>query len=575
MAADLILKAKSVITVDKNMSRAEAVAIDTSAGTIAAVGSLADVQKAAPDAKVQDLGSSVLLPGFIDAHNHPLLSGLVCMEPSYWIAPYVGYPTYADVTKKFQEVDKALPAGQPAIFNGLDRSLQGAHELVNTDLDEFFPSRPVIVLDNSGHEGYFNTALLNTLGWADNKPPADPVGARYGRNDDGTSNGRAYETAALLTVATGILSTAIPHPLLSGAKWMRALAEHGITSTSEHTYQGNLEKAFIGLTVVPDAPIRLSLYHMSIDPTCGDDLTFPVPTSMLKKTGIKLWADGSPWVGTIASTIAYLDNETTRNAGIEPGVHGEEMMNYTRAQVDAVIDANASKGWQFAFHCNGDMALDIVLDAYEYGLNKYNLLGTDHRWRVEHVGAARGDQFKRAADLGVCISMGPFQFIYWGDILDGTLFDSSVGAGWQRFADAVNSGASVSFHNDGSVSPSLPLLNIKAAVTRESISGKVHGPDQKISLDDALRCVTINGAHQLKRDDETGSIEVGKFADFVVLEKDPYEVKPSEIDKIKVQGTWLGGKPVDLDAYIAQIQAIDPTEHQDLHQAVLSKPHHC
>lgn len=575
MAADLILKAKSIITVDKNMSRAEAVAIDTAAGTIAAVGSLADVQKAAPDAKVQDLGSSVIVPGFTDSHNHPLLSGMVCMEPSYWIAPYIGYPTYADVTKKFQEVDKALPAGQPAIFNGLDRSLQGAHELVNTDLDEFFPTRPVIVLDNSGHEAYFNTALLNTLGWPDNKPPADPAGSRYGRNADGTSNGRAYETAALLTVATGILSTAIPHPLLSGAKWMKALAEQGVTRTSEHTYQSNMEKAFIGLTAVPDCPVRLSLYHMSIDPTCGDELTFPVPTTMLKKNGIKLWADGSPWVGTIASTIAYLDNETTRNASIVPGVHGEEMMNYTRAQVDAVIDANASKGWQFAFHCNGDMALDIVLDSYEYGLNKYNLLGTDHRWRVEHVGAARGDQFKRAADLGVAISMGPFQYIYWGDILDGTLFDSSVGAEWQRFADAVNSGASVSFHNDGSVSPSIPLLNVKTAVTRESISGKVHGPDQKISLDDALRCVTINGAHQLRCDDVTGSIEVGKFADFAILDKDPYEVKPSDIDKIKVQGTWLGGKAINLDAYIAQIQAIDPSEHQDLHQAVLSKPHHC
>jgi len=251
------------------------------------------------------------------------------------------------------------------------------------------------------------------------------------------------------------------------------------------------------------------------------------------------------------------------------------MMNYSRAQIDAVIDKFGGGGWQFAFHCNGDIALDIVLDAYEYGLNKFNLVGTDHRWRVEHVGAARGDQFKRAASLGVCISMAPFQLIYWGDILDGTLFDASIGSQWQRFSEAVTSGASVSFHNDGSVSPPLPLLNIKAAVTRMTPSGSVHGAEQKISLDDALRCQTINGAFQLKRDHEAGSIEVGKFADFVVLGSDPYAVDPTEIDKITVHGTWLAGKPVDCDAYLKEIEAIDPTEHHDLHAVVVSKPHVC
>jgi predicted amidohydrolase YtcJ len=327
--------------------------------------------------------------------------------------------------------------------------------------------------------------------------------------------------------------------------------------------------------MVPAAPIRISLYHMSTEADCGAAFVSPVPESMLKKNGIKLWADGSPWVGTIASTIAYLDNPTVVNAGITPGTHGEEMMNYSRAQIDAVIDAQGGNGHQFAFHCNGDIALDIVLDAFEYGLNKFNLVGTDHRWRVEHVGAARADQFTRAASLGVGISMSPFQFIYWGDILDGTLFDSEVGAQWQRVGDAVKSGAVVSFHNDGSVSPSIPLLNLKSTVTRLTPSGKLHGPEQKVSLDDALRAQTINGAFHLKRDDESGSIEVGKFADFVILDTDPYAIDPANIDKIKVQGTWLAGKPVDVDAYLAQIESIDPSEHKDLHAVAIRKPHAC
>lgn len=575
MSADLIIKAKSIITVDQDMSRVEAVAIDLESGKITARGSFEELRRSLPDAQVKDIGDNILLPGFVDAHGHPVLGGMACVEPAHWIAPYVGYPTYADVKKYFNQINAQEAPGQPLIFNGLDRSLQGAPELTNDQLDEFFPDRPVAVLDNSGHEVYFNTALLTTLGWPDNKPPADPTGARFGRNEDGTSNGRAYETSAMLAVLGKFLLEVIPHPLLSSAKWIRMMAENGVTLTSEHTYQSNMGKALDALTVVPSAPIRLSTYHMSIDPTCGDPVPSSVPEDMLKKVGIKLWADGSPWVGTIASTIPYLDNATVRAAGITPGTHGEEMMNYSRANIDAVIDANATKGWQFAFHCNGDIAFDIVLDAYEYGLNKYNLLGTDHRWRVEHVGAARADQFKRAADLGVCVSMGPFQFIYWGDILDGTLFDSSIGSQWQRFGDAVRSGASVSFHNDGSVSPPIPLLNIKAAVSRVDISGNIHGPEQIISLDDALRIQTINGAHHLKRDDITGSIEVGKYADFVVLDKDPYEMKPQDIDKIRVLGTWLGGKEVNLDSYISEIEEIDPSEHKDLSASAVSKPHTC
>lgn len=573
MAVDQILVASSIITMDPAAPRAEAVAIDS--GKIAAVGTKADLVTVYPAATVTDLGSDVLLPGFIDPHNHPILSGISTMEPAYWIAPYVGYPNISDVEALFRKVDAEQPAGQALVFSGLDRSLQGTSGLTAAQLDTFFPSRPVVVADNSGHAVYFNTATMNVLGWSNSTPPADPVGGSWGRNADGTSDGVAHEVPAMMAVAGPLMAKAIPHPLLSSARWYKLMAENGITATSEHTFQSNLLPAMIGLASVPDSPIRLSYYHMSTEANCGDPVPSPVPEAMLKKNGIKLWADGSPWTGTIASTISYLDNDTTKTAGIAPGVHGEEMMNYTRAQIDAVIDAHAAQGWQFAFHCNGDMALDIVLDAYEYGLNKYNLIGTDHRWRVEHVGAGRGDQFKRAAELGVGISMSPFQYVYWGDVLDGTLFDSSVGAEWQRFAEAFATGAVVSFHNDGSVSPPIPLLNIKTAVTRQTPSGAVHGPDQKVSLDDALKAHTVNAAFQLKRDDEIGSIEVGKFADFTQLSADLYAVDPSSIDQVKVQGTWLAGKKINLDAFLTQVEAIDPSEHTDLHANAASRPHAC
>lgn len=574
MAADLVLKASSIITMDDANPRAEAVAVDTSTGLITEVGTLADVRAAAPGVAVTDLGATVLMPGFIDPHNHPVLSGMATQQPAYWIAPYLGFPTYADVEAEFRKVDAALPAGQAVIFNGLDRLLQGAPQLTNTDLDGFFASRPVIVLDNSGHEAYFNSAVITLNGWTDKKPPADPVGARFGRNADGTSNGRAYETAALLEAAGKVLATAIPHPLESVARWYSLMASHGITMTSEHTYQDNMLKAYVACASVADNPLRVGLYHMAIDADCGDPVTTPIPTDRLWKAGIKLWADGSPWVGTIAASFAYLDTPVVQHAQIPLGPGGEGMMNYTRAQLDQILAAHGKQGWQFAFHVNGDVGLDIVLDAYEHALSVNGLLGTDHRWRVEHCGACRGDQFDRAARLGVTISLLPAQFIYWGDLLDGQMFPGDIGSQWVRAGDAFRSGAVVTFHNDGSVSPPIPLLNVQAMTTRRSISGNLHGPQQQVSLQDAFRAHTVNAAHQLKRDHDLGSITVGKLADFVELSADPFAVDVTKlVDEVKVQGTWSNGRKIDLAAFLTQIQAIDPTEHKDLPAAVATR--HC
>lgn len=568
MGADLILKASAIITMEDAQPTAEAIAIDTSTGQITAVGALADVQASAPGVAVTDLGATVLMPGFIDPHSHPALAGVSTQAPAHWIAPYVGYPTYADVQALWKKLDAEAPAGQSILFNGLDRLLQGAPELTNTDLDAFFPSRPVAALDNSGHEAYFNSALIKENGWADGKPPADPVGARYGRNADGTSNGRAYETAALLGALGTILSTGIPHPLLSIARWYELMATNGITATSDHSYSDKLLKGYETLASIEGVPLRIGLYHMSIEPDCGEAFSSAVPETLLWKNGIKLWADGSPWVGTIAASFPYLDTPVVQAAQIPLGPSGESMMNYTRTELDAVLAKYATQGWQYAFHVNGDVGLDIVLDAYERALSQNGLLGTDHRWRVEHCGACRGDQFDRAARLGVTISLASFQFIYWGDLLDGQMFPTEIGSQWIQAGSAFKSGAVVTFHNDGPVSPPSPLLNIQAMVTRRTPSGQLHGPEQQVSLNDAFKAHTVNAAYQLKRDHDLGSIKAGKLADLVELSANPFTVDSDKLtDQVKVLGTWVSGRKVDTSAFLTAVEAIDPTEHTGISTA--------
>jgi len=570
----VVLKASTIITMDDKNPRAEAIAFDTATKKITAVGSLKDVTASAPNATVKDLGTTVLMPGFIDPHNHPLLSGVVTQAPAYWIAPYVGYKTWADVQAKILKSDKEAAPGVPLIFNGIDRLLQQAPMPTRVVLDKLTPSgRPIIVVDNSGHAVYFNSATIKVLGWKGGKPPANPVGGTFGRNPDGTSNGVANEVAAEAMVAAPILSKAVPHILYSAAEWFALMSNNGITATSEHTYSSGMYKAYLAMASVPDSPLRLSVYHMAVDSDAGEKVTWPDP-SMVQKNGIKLWADGTPWLGTVAQSFPYLENETTKQAQIVIGPLGTKGMNYTRLQLDQMLDKYTPMGYQMAFHCNGDVGFDVVLDAYEYALNKYNLIGTDHRWRVEHLGAARADQFKRAEALGVTVSLAPFQYIYWGDLLDGTMFPPELGSQWQRVGDAFKANIHTSFHNDGMVSPPDTLRNIQHMVTRTTDSGKVHGANQAVTMDQALKASTIHGAYQLKRDKEIGSLEVGKYADLVELSADLTAVKPEEITtKVKVQGTWLGGKKINTAKFLEEIKAIDPSEHKDLANAAVKSMH--
>ncbi|MBU3701575.1 MAG: amidohydrolase family protein [Acidimicrobiia bacterium] len=559
----LIVKAAVVITIDDDDRRAEAIAIDKATGRILAVGTLAECQAAAPDAEIDDRGSHVVLPGFVDAHNHPFMSGITTMKPAHWIAPYVGFPTWDDVTAYFTKVQASEPKGVPLVFSGLDRMLQGAPIPTNDVLDQYFPDRPICIVDNSGHVIYFNSAVIEMNGWTDG-PPADPTGASFGRTADGKSNGLAHEVPAMIAACGPILSKVMTHPLHQAAEWLALMSRNGVTMTSDHTFDPSYLKGYDALTSFPDAPIRIALYQMSTTADAAEKITTSNP-DMLWKQGIKLWADGSPWVGSAAISFPYVDSETVRTAQIPIGPLGEKNMNYTRAELDAAADTYAPTGWQFAFHCNGDVGLDIVLDCYERALRKYDLLGTDHRWRVEHCGAARGDQFERAHSLGVTISLGVFQFIYWGDLLDGELFESAIGSQWVRVADAWKADVGVSFHNDGSVSPPVPMRNLQAAVTRTTASGKVHGANQAVTLDQALRAHTINGARQLGRDADVGSIEVGKLADLVELSHDPFSVDPHDLEKkCKVEGTWIAGRKVDLKAFSAEVEKADPTHFHHL-----------
>jgi predicted amidohydrolase YtcJ len=559
--ATKILTAGTLITMDPARPRAQAVAI--SDGRIAAVGTVAQCRTDYPDAELIDTGAAALLPGFIEPHSHPIMSGIATQPPARSIAPWDA-PAWADIEAIFAEAVANTDPSTPLLFAGFDALLHKRPSPKAPELDRIFGERAAVVTDNSGHGVYFNTAVMKQHGW-DVNPPADPVGAHFGRNPDGSLDGQGFETAALLAVAGPVLAQ-LGNPLVSAAEYYAWMSRGGYTSTSDMTYDPKFKGAYETLAAAPSCPLRVSMWEMSTTDTYNAAESFSVAEQLLVKQGVKLWTDGSPWIGNIAISFPYLSTEATRTAGIDPAVAGGvQSMNYSREQLDAVLDVAAPTGWQMAFHANGDLAVDLALDAYEDSLHRHNLLGTDHRWRLEHLGAGTRKQFDRAARLGVHVSMAPFQYYYWGDLLDGQIFDHEHGSQWAAFADAVASGAMVSLHNDGSVSPPTPVLNIQTAVTRRTRAGTVHGADQCITLDQGLRAHTINAARTLHRDRLIGSIEIGKLADFTELSADPYTVDPAELaDKSRVSGTWLSGERIDLNAFVRAISGSDTGQHEHL-----------
>ncbi|MFD6451862.1 amidohydrolase family protein, partial [Nocardia sp. NPDC060220] len=307
----------------------------------------------------------------------------------------------------------ATDPSTPLVFNGFDALLQEHAAPTASDLDAIFGDRVAVVLDNSAHGIYFDTALIERYGWSDNPPP-DPDGGHYGRNPDGSLDGQGFEVPVLTAVMTPLIAE-MPSPLLSGAGFFAAMSRAGYTTTSDMAYDPQTEHDYETLAATTSCPLRVNLWEMSTTDTYTEPETFAAGDEMLRKAGVKLWTDGAVWVGSAATSFPYLDTEATRRAGIDPATAGGTgSLNYTRSQLDEILDKAAPAGWQMSFHSNGDLAVELALDAYEAALQRHGLTGTDHRWRIEHLGGASRAQMDRAARLGVHVSLSPFQYYFWG-----------------------------------------------------------------------------------------------------------------------------------------------------------------
>jgi predicted amidohydrolase YtcJ len=531
MADAELLITGTVLTVDAARPTAEALAVAD--GRIVAVGNRSDVASfVGAGTRTVDLEDGCVMPGFVEAHGHPLMEAMALSDRIVDIRPV----TVRDADHVIAAVAREAKTrgADGAYLNGWDPLLQnGLPEPTLAWLDEIAPDGPLVIIHNSGHKAYFNSRAAARDGLTRDTP--DPKGAKYGRDARGELDGTAEETGAVFPLLAGVVRPD-DYPSMLRAECVR-LNRAGLTTCSEMAF----DPAFRPLVeqLRNELTVRLRTYEIS-NPQMRTDATFGQGDDMLRQVGIKIWVDGSPWVGNIALSFPYLDTPATRSIGVPPGSCGHA--NYTKEQLSEIVGAYFPLGWPMACHVHGDAGVDTILDVYQEALRRWPR--PDHRLRLEHVGAIRPDQLQRAADLGVTCSIFVDQIHYWGDIIVDDLFGPERGSRWMPAGSAVATGMRISLHNDPPVTPEEPLRNISVAVTRTAPSGRVLAPEERLTVEQAIRAQTIDAAWQLFADDVVGSLEVGKYADLVVLSADPRTVPPERIADLDIRATYLAGRQV-------------------------------
>jgi predicted amidohydrolase YtcJ len=487
----------------------------------------------------------VIMPGFIEAHSHCWMSAgfmaLPFVGPLAWPGPKgMNQPlkTIDDIVNYLKDVDaKEEDPKKPILAWGYDAAKQGG-PFDRDLLDKVSTTRPIYVLAWAPHLCYLNSPALEL-----SKIPTDSKDQHIQKYPDGRLNGVLAEVEAVSKGIAPVYDQVAAAGGLKGLYFLAGVANRvGVTTVADLLF-GILNwdaelKDHQDATSDPDFPLRMRLTPQGayLLAKHGDKAVDAVKelekvqTDRLFTKGIKYFSDGSyPLMGSLVNFPGYLDGGNGQQGD---GNLVEIMMPFWKA------------GFQLHCHANGDQAVDITLDALAELQKEHPRF--DHRFSLEHYSMSNPMQARRIKALGAVASVNAY-FIHYRSLLHRTHSygpDRAETVG--RFGTLEREGVQFCFHSDYPqvVVPMFPLSAVTGAVTRIAEDGKtVIAPDEAIGVERALRAITIDAAYILGMENEIGSLEQGKFADFTILEQDPFEVDPKDIENIPVWGTVLGGKP--------------------------------
>ena len=541
-----IYTAKAVITMDAKGSRGTAVAVR--GDRIVAAGSLESVKQAIGDAKYSvdtTFNDKVIMPGLIEQHLHPILGALTLsvpvIAPEAWVLPGRTWPaatTHDEYMAALTAVEREMKDPNEVLFTwGYHQYWHG--RVRRKDLDSISTTRPIVVWHRSAHEMVLNTAALQKFGITKDSVTGKGQASEQSDWDDGYF----YENGLFVLIAPKVVpALATPARLTFGLNQMIAmLHNNGVTAYMEPGAVGTpaLFSFYRKILGAPDVP----MYSFFIaDGKTGYEKGGPegaiaaseaavagIPTTgkFRRLPGeIKIYSDGA-----VISLLMQMKD------GYTDGHHGEWLMPPEEFAKAFKIYWDA--GYQIHIHVNGDEGLEVVLNTLEKNIAEHPR--ADHRTVIVHFANSTDAQVARIAKDGAIVSANPYYVTGFADKFAVNGLGKERSDAMVRIGPVEKEGVSVSLHSDLPMGPSIPMYLAWCAVNRITQSGSAVRPDLGISVDEAMRAITINAAYSWRMEKDLGSIEPGKIANFTILAEDPYAVAPIRLKDIQLWGTVFEG----------------------------------
>jgi predicted amidohydrolase YtcJ len=524
--ADLIVVNARVLTMDSSIPRAEAFAVKQ--GRFLAVGSTADIRNlASARTQVIDAARLTVTPGFIDAHCHPSgvseLYGVV-------VTPLKTKAELIEALRKKASQTQPDFWVEGQLFD--DTKLTDPTPLDRHDLDKASTTHPIAVHHRGGHTSWYNTRALELAGIT--RETKDPEHGRFFRDANGDLTGRAAEQARGVFNRVGKSETFTPEQRRErNRQGMRYISEQltatGLTTVHDAGASGDRVRAYEDARA--NGELRHRAYMMirgAYEQLRNAGVYTGFGDEWIRVGGVKYAADGSASERTMRMSTPYV------------GTNDYGILTMTQQEIHERVEDAHRNNWQVGIHANGDVTIDMVLQAYERVLKQWP--HPDRRHRIEHCSLVNPSLLERIKATG-SIPTPFWTYVYYH------------GEKWSQYGDEklrwmfahrsfLDYGITVPGASDYGPGPFEPLMAIQSMVTRRDYRGREWGPNQKVTMDEALRIATVNGAYASYEENTKGSITAGKYADFVMLEKDPHDVDPGAIKDIKIARTVVGGRTV-------------------------------
>lgn len=544
-----VFQARKILTMNPQQPEATHVAVRD--GRVLAVGDLARMLAIGAFTLDDRYADQVLMPGLVEGHSHLMAGGL-------WMFTFVGYHArtspdgrvwegcrdFDEVIARLAEVERGMPDPKaPLLAWGFDPIFFGTERMTVEHLDRVSTTRPVVVLHASQHLMNVNRAALEQAGIT-RDTDIEGVARFQDGEHAGEPNGELQEFAAMFPITR--LTGNVFRVTGSDPKCLRMFGQMaqlaGVTTATDlvnDLSDGN-HAAMAEVTADPDFPVRFVPAYISMDGAMnraqgGERIRArqAAGNDKLHYGLVKIVADGSIQGFTARLRWPGYHNGAPNGIWILPP-----------AELKAAIKDFHAQGFQLHIHTNGDEATEVALDGIEEALAAHPRW--DHRHTLQHCQMADEAQFRRMARLGVCANLFANHLYYWGDAHRELTMGPDRAFRMDACATALRHGVPMAIHSDAPITPLGPLFTAWCAVNRLTSSGQQLGTSECISVADALYAITMGAAFTLRLDDVIGSIEIGKFADFCVLDDDPLAVDPVALKDVRIAGTVIGGVPLAL-----------------------------